>query len=235
MTEAGYALHATVSRSLGDIAQTAGELAHDKGASRVTVAATIAIASFWLTARLPSFRDAHRDLEVRLRTSDAPLDMIAEGIDVGLRYGEGRWPGLKSAHLFDTNTFPVCSPDYLASAKPINEPGDLVDHPLLNLDGPPHSDEDWAWWLEGEGVHVPKSFRTLGFDSYANVIQAAMDSQGVALGFSHIVDHHIARGDLVRPLSASLSKGYGVYVVTPRGVRLGAGAQRFHDWVLAQS
>ncbi len=72
-------------------------------------------------------------------------------------------------------------------------------------------------------------------DTGANVIQAAMDSQGIALGFSHIVDHHIARGDLVRPLAASLTKGYVVCVVTPRGVRLGAGAQRFYDWRRTQS
>ena len=235
LTEAGHALHATVSKSLGEIAKTAGELAHAKGSSRVTVTATIAIASFWLTPRLPVFRDANRDLETRIRISDESLDMIAEGIDVGLRYGDGRWSGVKATHLFDTNTFPVCSPDYLEAAEPIREPGDLVGHPLLNLDGPPHSDEDWVWWLEGEGVALPASFRTLGFDSYANIIQAAMDGQGVALGFSHIVDHHIARGHLVRPLDAMLSKGHGVYVVTPRGVRLGAAAQRFYDWVVMQA
>jgi LysR family glycine cleavage system transcriptional activator len=235
LTDAGSALYATVSASLGEIAKTAGGLARAKGSSRVTVTATIAIASFWLTPRLPAFRAANKDLEIRVRISDAPLDMIAEGIDIGLRYGDGRWPGLKAVHLFDTDTFAVCSPDYLATAEPIREPADLVDHPLLNLDGAPHSDEDWVWWLETEGVALPASFRTIGFDSYANIIQAAIDGQGVALGFSRIVDHHIARGDLVRPLDVALSKGHGVYVVTPRGVRPAAAAQRFHDWVMAQA
>jgi LysR family transcriptional regulator, glycine cleavage system transcriptional activator len=235
LTEPGRALYASVSKNLGEIARTASEVAHAKGSSRVTVTATIAIASFWLTPRLPAFRDANRDIEIRVRISDTPLDMIEEGIDVGLRYGNGRWPGLKARHLFDTNTFPVCSPAYLAKAGPIEKPGDLLDHPLLNLDGPPHSDEDWAWWLEGEGVALPRSFRTLGFDSYANVIQAAMEGQGIALGFSRIVDHHLARGDLVRPLDAALSKGHGVHVVVPRGVRLGASAQRFYEWVVAQA
>jgi LysR family glycine cleavage system transcriptional activator len=234
LTEAGRALHATVSKGLNEIVKTADELSHAKGSSRVTVTATIAIASFWLTPRLPAFRDANRDLEIRVRVSDTPLDMIAERIDVGLRYGTGRWPGLKARHLFDTDTFPVCSPDYLVKAGPILEPADLVDHPLLNLDGPPHSDEDWVWWLEGEGVELPASFRTLGYDSYANVIQAAIDGQGVALGFGRIVDHQLARGDLVCPLDQTLSKGHGVYVVVPRGVRLGAGAQRLFDWVVAQ-
>lgn len=235
LTDAGHALHATVAKGLGEIATTAGTLARASGSSRVTVTATIAIASFWLTPRLPAFRDANRDLEIRVRVSDTPLDMIAEGIDVGLRYGNGRWPGSKATHLFDTDTFAVCSRDYLAKAAPIREPVDLLEHPLLNLDGAPHSDEDWAWWLDASGVQLPASFRTIGFDSYANIIQAAMEGQGVALGFSNIVDHHIARGDLVRPLATALSKGYGVYVVTPRGVRLGVAAQRFYDWVLAQA
>lgn len=235
LTEAGHALHATVSKSLSDIAKTAGELGHIAASSRVTVTATVAIASFWLTPRLPAFRAANKDLELRIRVSDAPLDMIEEGIDVGLRYGSGSWPGLKSRHLFDTDTFPVCAPGFLDSAGAIAKPADLLSQPLLNLDGAPHSDEDWAWWLEGAGVKLPANFRTLGYDNYANIVQAAIEGHGVALGFSRIVDHHLARGDLVRPMKTVLSRGYGVYVVTPRGVRLGSAAQRFHDWVVAQA
>ena len=235
LTEAGHALHATVSKSLSDIAKTAGELGHIAASSRVTVTATVAIASFWLTPRLPAFRAANKDLELRIRVSDAPLDMIEEGIDVGLRYGSGSWPGLKSRHLFDTDTFPVCAPGFLEAAGSIAKPADLLSQPLLNLDGAPHSDEDWTWWLEGAGVKLPATFRTLGYDNYANIIQAAIEGHGVALGFSNIVDHHLARGDLVRPMTAVQSKGYGVYMVTPRGVRLGAAAQRFHDWVVAQA
>ena len=82
---------------------------------------------------------------------------------------------------------------------------------------------------------LPASFQMLGFDNYANVIQAAMDGQGVALGFSHIINDLLVRGQLVRPLGRSLSKGYAVYLVVPTGARLSANAQDFFDWIVAEA
>ena len=112
--------------------------------------------------------------------------------------------------------------------------GDLARHTLLNLDGPSHAGEDWAWWLESMGVASAAGLRVLGFDNYANVIQAALDGQGVALGFSGIIDLLLANGQLVRPIEARQSAGGAVYLVSPRGVRLSALAQQFHDWVLEE-
>ena len=167
--------------------------------------------------------------------SDQPDDMTAEGIDVGLRYGEGKWSGVTATHLFDVHSLPVCSPDYLRKSAPIEGTADLVDHTLLNLDGAPHAREDWLWWLAESGVVRSKSLHILGFDSYANVIQAALDGQGIALGFSGVVDDMLARGQLVRPVQAELDPGYATYLVVPSGRRATPAAKSFFDWVLAEA
>ncbi|MEE8144268.1 MAG: LysR substrate-binding domain-containing protein, partial [Kiloniellales bacterium] len=207
LTQAGEAFHAVVRESLESIARSTDTLQRAGQPAKVTVTATIAITSYWLTPRLPKFRAEHPDAEIRIAVSDAPIDMAAEGIDIGLRYGDGRWPGIKSVHLFDVNSFPVCSPGYVQNSPPIEAPADLVDHTLLNLDGTPHAMEDWNWWLAGSGVQPPASLHILGFDSYANVIQAALDGQGIALGFSGVVSGLLSRGQLVRPMERALSKG----------------------------
>lgn len=235
LTEAGRELQSVVGESLANIARTAGTLQRAGRPSKIAVTATIAIASFWLTPRLPRFRAMHPDAEIRVIVSDAPVGMVAESFDVGLRYGDGNWPGHMATRLFDVESFPVCSPGYLKSAAPIRAPADLLEHTLLNLDGTPHSLEDWNWWLVESGVHMPASYQALGFDSYANVIQAALDGQGIALGFSRIVDDLVLRGDLVRPIQSTLSKGCAVYLVVPTGVSLGPVAQEFFDWVLAEA
>ena len=235
LTAAGNAFRPVVRASLENIARGARALQGGGHPSRITVTATVAIASFWLTPRLPRFRSRHPEAEIRMVIADREVDMAAEEIDVGLRYGDGGWPGLAATRLFDIDSFPVCAPGYLDDSAPLEVPGDLLRQTLLNLDGTAHSTEDWTWWLAGAGVSLPASFRMLGFDNYANVIQAAMDGQGVALGFSHIVSEQLARGQLVRPLAHSLSKGYAVYLVVPEGASLSPNAQNFFDWIVAEA
>jgi LysR family glycine cleavage system transcriptional activator len=233
LTPAGLELEAVVRQSLDNIAQAASALQRRRRPSRLTVTATIAIATFWLTPRLPRFRANYPGAEIRVVVSDAPIDMAAEGIDVGLKYGDGKWRGLKTRHLFDVESFPVCAPGYLKAGPNIAAPGDLVAHTLLNLDGTPHVVEDWRWWLGGAAP--TDTLHILGFDSYANVIQAACDGQGVALGFSGIVDGLLARGDLVRPIADSRGRGQAVFLVAPAGTELSPLAGKFFDWVLAEA
>ncbi len=235
LTAAGTSFSASVARHLDGIARAASALGRDEAPARVAVTATVAIASFWLTPRLPGFRAAHPGLEIRIAVSDAPVEEAMEGADLGLRYGAGQWAGLSARHLFDVDSSPVCTPGYLETAPPLRRPADLTDHSLLNLDGTAHALEDWRWWLDGAGVRQTGKLAILGFDNYANVIQAALDGQGVALGFGGVVDELLTRGDLVRPLAERLSKGGAVYLVTDPEAPLSPSARDFHDWVLAEA
>ena len=61
LTQAGEAFHAVVRESLESIARSADALQRAGQPAKVTVTATIAIASYWLTPRLPKFRAAHPD------------------------------------------------------------------------------------------------------------------------------------------------------------------------------
>lgn len=234
LTAEGARFVAVVRRCLDEIARASETLERGEQGPRVSVTATVAIASFWLTPRLPRFRAAHPDVELTVAVSDRPRDMIAEGIDVGLRYGDGRWPGLEARELFRTETYPVCAPRYLMEAPPLKCAEDLERHVLLNLTGPNNAHEDWRWWLEGRGLgHTGR--RMLVFDNYANVIQAALEGQGVALGFSGIIATLMRQGQLVRPIPDSLSRGLAVHVVVPQGVAHSATAVAFRDWVIAEA
>ncbi len=235
LTNEGEAFRAVVQRSLEDIARSTEGLQGGTRRPKLVVSATIAISSFWLTPRLPRFRAEHREAEIRVVVSDAPMRSITERFDIALRYGDGSWPGFASTHLFDVTSSPVCSPDYARENGPIVTPRDLVGHTLLNLDGTAHAMEDWTWWLGGHGIAPEAELSLLGFDNYANVIQAALEGQGIALGFSGIVDPLFERGALMQPLGTSLSRGQGVYALTPSGTTLKPPAQKFFDWILGEA
>ena len=235
LTEAGQALHDAVAAGFGGIARAVAGLRQGTDLDRVVVSATVALASFWLTPRLPGFRAAHPGTEIRVMVSDRPHDLTLEGIDLGLRYGDGDWPDHLVTHLFDTLTFPVCAPDYREHAPRLDRPADLLDHTLLNLDGGPHIGEDWAWWLNQAAVEPLREYQVLGFDNYANVIQAALDGQGVALGFGGVIDGLLQKGSLVRPLDAVFCKGLAVHIAVPKRSHLSPSAQDFFDWVVAEA
>ncbi len=235
LTSPGKKFQSVVQESLENIAYVAGAVRRPSLPFKITVSATIAIASFWLTPRLSKFREIHPNVEIHVAVSDAPRNLLADGIDVGLRYGDGKWKGLKAYRLFEVSSYPVCSPDYLENSAPLEAPFDLLQHNLINLDGAPHASEDWWWWLNGHGVSVPRSFKTLGFDSYDNVIRAALDGQGVALGFSGLVSKLLAERRLVRPIDAELSKGLAVYLVRPSGIKQAQNIEGFIEWVLEEA
>jgi LysR family glycine cleavage system transcriptional activator len=232
LTLPGRKFEPVVRDSLENIAYVTGAIRQPGQAFTINVTSPIATASFWLTPRLPRFRSIHPNIEIHVAVSDTPKDLVADGLDVGFRYGDGHWKGLEAVRLFDINAYPVCSPEYLDREAPLNEPADLVQHNLVNLDGAVHASEDWSWWLEGQGVEVPNSVKVIGFDSYDNVIQVALDGQGVALGYSGLTTDLIAQGRLVRPMQSELTKGFAIYLVRPASVKPAPQVQAFIDWVL---
>ncbi len=235
LTPEGAAYYDIVRNSLGEIANATDDVLDLGRPSGITVSSTIALASCWLTPRLSSFREKHPNLEIHVKIADAPIDLMTERADAALRYGDGNWPDLSVLHLFNVNSFPVCSPEYLKGTAPLRDPADLLRHTLVNLDGSVHAAEDWRWWLAGMGVDTPKTIRLLGFDSYANVMQATLAGQGVALGFTGLATDHLASGKLVRPLDAKMTKGLSVYLVTRSDRPATPAARSFMHWIRAEA
>ena len=234
LTEAGKTFLPVVRGSLESIASASEQLRRENLQHKVTISATIAISSLWLTPRLADFRALCPHIEIVVSVSDDPTDMVSNEIDLGLRYGDGNWPGHQATKLFDIESFPVCSPAYLDTAPPLAAPEHLTEHLLVNLAGRYHDLENWQWWLGQHDVDgTPAS--TLSFDSYANVLQMALDGQGVALGFSPLVDTLLQQSRLVRPMTNALATSYSVYLVRPNAVKPSQEALQFVEWIFQQS
>lgn len=235
LTPEGKKLQVVARECLEKIAYVAGAIRAPTQHFKITVGATIAIGSFWLTPRLANFRKQFPNIEIHVAISDQPQNLYTDGVDVGLRYGDGNWQGLKAIPLFDVWAFPVCAPAYLESAAPIETVENLLQHTLINLDGVRHSAEDWWWWLNAMDVRVPPSFRLMGLNSYDNVIQLALNGEGVALGFSGLVDDFLADGRLVKLLADYKTKNETVYAVIPTGATPMPQVQDFIDWIVEEA
>ena len=214
LTNEGKRLHEAVKVGLDHIAEIVIELQQIDARPHLTVATTLAFSSFWLIHRIPDFRARFPEIELRIIASDADLDLLAEGIDVAVRYGDGKWQGLSSTRLFKAEVFPVCSRSFL-DAIPIRAPTDLLKAPLLDIEALDKSWTDWTSWLQEVGLGARKLKRLLTFNNWPLTIQAAIDGQGVALGWTPYVNELLTLGKLVRPIDAIVYPTDAYHLITP--------------------
>lgn len=87
LTPAGESFYAYCQRVLQDTEDTLGALrdAGGKPRGRVVVAAPVSLTLAWLGQALQGFASEHPDVELEVRLSDAPSDLVREGVDVALR------------------------------------------------------------------------------------------------------------------------------------------------------
>ena len=235
LTAEGERLFGAVTMGLGHISETAAALRRDQGRHQITVCTTIAFAAFWLMPRIDRFKSAHPDLELRFIASDTAVDPRAEGIDIAVRYGAGRWPGLDAYRLFDEEVFPVCNPAYLEGGPRLDETGDLLDATLLHQEAGEPSWLTWRDWLKSQDVTPPVKIPGPRFNNYTILMQAAQAGQGVALGWRRLIEPLVAAGSLVRPIEASLAAPDAYYTVMPEQSGPSEAARALRDWLHAEA
>ncbi len=235
LTTAGRRLHQAVSFGLNHIVDAMQEARPRFEEGRVTITTTIALASVWLMPRIAKFRAEHPAIDLRVIATDALLDLSGEGIDVGLRYGLGRWGAINAQKLFGIELFPVCSPAFLAATPPIRAVPDLLTTKLLHVDEPNSTDADWSVWLRAVGLGRGVPSGGMHFNNYPLLIQAAVNGQGVALGWGHLVEDLIKSGALVQCLPTTLLLKPAFFLVTSDSVHLRPEVSTFCDWMVAET
>ncbi|MDH3377290.1 MAG: LysR substrate-binding domain-containing protein, partial [Gammaproteobacteria bacterium] len=158
-------------------------------------------------------------------------DFERDGVDVGIRYGLGNYPGMHAHRLLDEDIFPVCTPELCGPPSPLNEPSDLRHYELLRDDG--HG--DWRTWLLAAGAKGVDADRGPVFTDSSMLIEAAIAGQGVALAREVLARDALATGRLVRPFSLSLPTGFAYYLVYPRGHSQRPGLNAFRQWILREA
>jgi LysR family glycine cleavage system transcriptional activator len=204
----------------------------------LTVAVSPAFAAKWLLPRIDRFQAAWPDTDVRLDTNLKPVDFVAQGVDIGVRYGAGNWPGLVAEKLMGEEIYPVCSPALLRQKRRLRIPADLARATLIHdLSVDSHAGfASWDAWLKKARVTTVTTNRGMRINNSAAVLQAAIDGHGVALARSVMARDDIAAGRLVRLFPevefASALAYYVVYRPECAGLsRLGA----FRDWLFREA
>lgn len=237
LTAAAVDAYPDVRLGLAHLAAALGKLQDGGHDASVTLTVPISFAAKWLMPRMDRFRDAHPGLDLRLDTSNRLTDYLVEGIDIGVRYGFGSYPGLESEKLLDEELFPVCSPQLLPPGASTLQLDQLATMTLIHdaaIDFDPGF-PGWRTWLAAQGVVDVDASRGLRFNSTVLAIQAAIDGQGIALGRSVAVAGDLREGRLMRPLQGTQPTRCAYYLLHLPGALAHPKVQAVREWLLAEA
>ncbi|MCC6000427.1 MAG: LysR family transcriptional regulator [Pararhodobacter sp.] len=229
-TEAGEALATAIHEGLGRIAGTidAQRLARTRHDATVTVACSVGVATYWLMPRLSALYREQPDLLVNVMTVPSGAPALAEGIDLAIRYGHGRWKDGHVQHLFDEEVMPVCAPKLRARYDAVVS---LQSAPLLHVRSAEPSWLTWSDYLLATGLSAVRHEARV-FTNYVQATQAAVEGHGVMLGWRSITGALTASGALVTAGLPGLAPRDAFFLVA-RSKRGGHAIERFTRFLLS--
>ncbi|MDE1995768.1 MAG: LysR family transcriptional regulator, partial [Rhizobiaceae bacterium] len=89
-----------------------------------------------LAPRLGAFLELYPDLQIEILTRNEIGDLVADGMDVALRFGEPPQTSLISRLLLETSVTTVCAPSYIARHGRPKTPADVADHACIHYQDP---------------------------------------------------------------------------------------------------
>lgn len=231
LTGHGQRLCIHVRDGLTCFARGVTEIRDECGPQTLTISVVPSLAAGWLVPRLPDFYLRNPGIDVTVHATTELASFVRDDIDLALRTGQGKWPGLRSELLLSTDVFPVCSPAYRGGDLP-KTPADLLDCALLHA----LPVASWEEWFKSAGVTLDGPLRGPRFSDPGMAVETARDAQGVTLGRATFVRKDLEAGRLVRlmrDLPGLHTSDY--YIVYPEGAELSRRTRLFHDWLLEQA
>jgi LysR family transcriptional regulator, glycine cleavage system transcriptional activator len=239
LTREGEILYTAAHESLEVLSRALMRIKRLENRQQVRVSVSPSLAAKWLVPRLDRFLALQPGADVRVDVSHAVVDFDREDIDVAIRFGEGKYPGLRSHLLFQDTVFPVCSPRIITREKPLKTPRDLLKHTLIHLDWEAQGSQwpNWKMWMKASGISEFDDRTGLHFGQTAFAVQAAIDGLGVALGDSNLVADDLAAGRLVKPFDLSLRapKQFAYYLITRLDAADAPMVNAFREWCIDEA
>lgn len=236
LTDAAQTALPALREAFDRLAEAASLLTAAEEGRRLTVSAAPSFAAKWLVPRLGLFEAAHPEIDVWLSAGLELVDFTSGEIDLAIRYGSGRYPGLEVSRLLGETVSPVVSPKLLEET-PLGQLSDLGNHVLLH-DGSPDADDscpDWAMWLAARNVKGVDGARGPRFNQSSLVIEAAVNGRGVALAKQTLAQADLDAGRLVQPFNIETAVDFAYYVVHPKAKGRLSQVRAFVAWLQQQA
>jgi DNA-binding transcriptional LysR family regulator len=221
LTEIGEAYYERCSRIVADIA-AAEQVVTDMQSSprgRLRVTASVDFSTRFLGEIVAEFLAQHPEINVELEATDRVVDLIEEGFDLAVRFGQMPESTLIARKLCSLYLILCASPAYLERRGTPRHVEELDEHDHV-LFTP--TSRNQAWTLvgpatngNGEGTYEFGRPARLASNNYGAVVDVARAGSGIALISEFMVGDAMKNGELVRVLPEWQTRPTDVHAVYP--------------------
>ena len=176
---------------------------------KLTISTFASFAARWLMPRIGGFSELFPDADLQVITDARLVDFAREDVDIGIRFGSGKYPGLHVIPLFKPQEIVVCAPELLKRGPPIRQYSDIKHYTLLHDD----SHRSWIRWLDRVGAKGVNPRRGIICVDRNSMLQAALAGQGLALASEVFAAADLEAGRLVKVFDVEVASPYAIYAV----------------------
>lgn len=191
----------------------------------VRITLTPSFASQWLMPRLKDFWARHPDIALSLHPDARVVDLRQQGMDLGIRYGLGDWPGIEAKFLTSARLSVTCAPELLEGRKTLTVAEMQVMEWLLTRDWPEQEN-----YLASLGLN-PKTLSRTELNSEELSLAAARQGLGLVVESFALIEDDVAEGRLAL-IHDSKQDLPAYFVVMPLGPQRAA-TRSFLKWLFA--
>ncbi len=224
----GKRLYARLNGAFEIIEEVSGQALQADRSNRLAISVASGFATSWLVPRLGDFTQANPDTSISIETSARLVDFKREPVDLAIRHGLGRYPGLEVHWIASPEMIVIANPGLLEGGPPLRTPEDCLRFPLLQ----DHDRKDWPLWFEALGVEASGARYGPSFSDDSLLVRAAAEGQGLALVREFHAADDFMKNKVRRALDISCPAEFAYYLVgLPEAFERPA-VKRFLAWLI---
>ena len=231
VTEAGLNYYERARRSIqeADEAESAARGAGSSLTGKLRVCAAVTFARIHLMPRLPEFLARHPDLEIEVVLDDSNIDLVHEGIDVGLRMGQLGDSSMTARRIAAGRYAVLGTPAYFERAGEPTGPSELASHEAV-IYAQSGGGPVWSFRRDGAELVVTLKGR-LRVTAAEGVRAAVLAHGGIAITSEWMFAPEIADGTVKTVLRDWELPSIDLWAVFPTGRTATAKARTFIGFV----
>jgi DNA-binding transcriptional LysR family regulator len=235
LTDEGRRLYGEIGPLLSGIedafTQTASCSAAVRGRLRLNVSAFFATTMF--APHAGEFLERYPELSLELIARDQLGDLVAEGFDIAIHFGNPPSSSLVSRKLLETRTVTVASPSYIQRFGQPKHPSELTTHNCIQVRNALSGDplQDWEY-RQGRKVVSVRTTGRIAVTEFGPVIGACLAGAGIARVKAVGLQDLLASGRLIDVLPDWPGQSFSLFALYPGGPHPAAKVRAFIDFVV---
>lgn len=203
----------------------------DEPRGLLRVNATFGFGRRHLSAVVSAFVRRHPQVEVQLQLTDRPMDLAAQAIDVGIRFGIPPDQRVVARQIVSNRRLLVAAPAYLARHSAPRHPEDLVHHDCIVIRENTGVYNQWTL-SDGRRQVVVKVRGPLSSNHGEVAVDWALAGHGVVLRSEWDVRSHLRDGTLVQVLPEWADARADIHAIYLPRHQLSPKVQAFVDFLV---